>query len=202
MMRHLAEKQAALWGVVNAITSGDHVRDGCPKAQARLVSRIKAAGASNVQLTPGKRGRYVITVQSLVGWARVADEWIKTGSEIPHKPWLAVGHLDIQGLGRGLVKNTLSIACLISHHSMSRTCQRWAVRTVPELVRVIETIEAAVRRCAREINLESPNDWQQKIPPKELRYPVNSSATMVLQWYERRGIPFVATIIGRGTQAA
>jgi hypothetical protein len=198
MMRFLSDKQASVWAAVRSITSDPHVRDGNPKAQAGLVSKIKAAGASHVNLVPGKRGRYLITAQNLLGWDRNTHDCIEVGDAIPDKPWLAIGYLSIEGVGHGLIKSTLSITSVVSHHALSRTCQRWKVRTVPELVRVVETIEAAVRRCADEtIGDRGPEAWQQKIPPQGLRYPVNSSATMVLQWYAERGIPVVATIMDR-----
>jgi hypothetical protein len=72
------------------------------------------------------------------------------------------------------------------------------VRTVPELVRVVETIEAATTRYAKEADEKGGTDAWCNIPPKGVRYPINDAAMMVLQRHEKRKTLVVATILDRG----
>jgi hypothetical protein len=197
MMKYLAEKHAALWHEVDAITRGPHVRDGNPRAQAKLAARIKAAGATHMHLTAGKRGKYLLVIRDLIGWSPSADCPIVLGDELPAKPWLAMWYHEIHGHGHGSVSYTSSVSTMVSHHALSRTCQRWRVRTVPELVRVVETVEAATARYAQEADEKGGPDAWCDIPSKGVRYPVNSAATMVLQRHTKRKTLVVATILGR-----
>jgi hypothetical protein len=76
------------------------------------------------------------------------------------------------------------------------------VRTVPELVRVVETIEAATTRYAKEADeKDGPDSWCD-IPPRGVRYPINDAAMMVLQRHTKRKVLVVATILDRGLAQA
>jgi hypothetical protein len=55
------------------------VRDGNPRAQAKLEAKIKNLGALSTNLQPGKRGRYELHVYSLAGWDPQRDDLIEPG---------------------------------------------------------------------------------------------------------------------------
>ena len=77
-----------------------------------------------------------------------------------------------------------------THHSLSRVTQHWAVRTLPELLRVAETIAAAVMRY----DLEVCDDERSHMPPDGIRIPINSVATAVLKRHEKYNSFVVVTI--------
>jgi hypothetical protein len=68
--------------------------------------------------------------------------------------------------------------------------QHWAVRTLPELLRVAETITAAVMRY----DLEVCDDERSHMQPVGIRIPINSVATAVLKRHEKYNSFLVATI--------
>jgi hypothetical protein len=84
---------------------------------------------------------------------------------------------------------------MVSHHALSRVCQRWEVRTVPQLVRVVETIEVATARYAKQADEKGGPDSWCNIPPKGVRFPINDAAMMVLQRHTKRKTLVVATIL-------
>jgi hypothetical protein len=55
---------------------------------------------------------------------------------------LANWHHIIKGKGRGCVEFYSRAVLYLTHHSLSRVTQRWQVRTLDDLLRVIETIGA------------------------------------------------------------
>jgi hypothetical protein len=79
---------------------------------------------------------------------------------------------------------------LCTHHALSRVTQHWAVRTIPELVRVAETVVASVMRFDNKI---SDEDWS-RAPPDGIRIPVNDVATAVLKRHEKYNSFVVVTI--------
>jgi hypothetical protein len=190
MTRHLSQQHATLWELVDGITKGKYVRDGNPRAQGKLRDRIKAAGASFVQLETGKRGKYTLIVSDLVGWNPYTDCMIVVGDTIPEKPWLANLVHTIEGLGHGRVRFISRVSTFLSHHCLSRVTQHWAVRTLPELVRVAETVIAAVMRYDTKI---SDEDWS-RAPPDGIRIPINDVATAVLKRHEKYNSFVVVTI--------
>jgi hypothetical protein len=193
MMRHLSLRHAVLWELVDKITKGGYVRDGNPRAQGKLRDQIKAGGASFVRLTPGKRGKYKLLVSDLVGWNPNSDRLIAVGDQVPEKPWLANMIHTIEGQGHGYVQYVSSISTYLTHHCLSRVTQHWAVRTIPELVRVAETVIHAVMRYDSKI---SDEDWNHA-PPDGIRIPVNDVATAVLKRHEKHGAFVVVTLFGR-----
>jgi hypothetical protein len=128
MMRHLSLRHAELWRLVDGITRGVYVRDGNPRAQQKLADRIKAAGASFVHLESGKRGKYKLLVSDLIGWDPATDRRISIDDPVPDKPRLSQQLHMIEGLGHGRVSYESRISCFLTHHSLSRVTQHWAVR--------------------------------------------------------------------------
>jgi hypothetical protein len=193
MMKHLSIRHAELWAIVDKVTVGGFVRDGNPRAQQKLADRIKAAGASFVHLTPGKRGKYKLLVSDLTGWDQHTDRLIGVGDPMPEKPWLAGMVHTITGEGQGYVEYKSSISCYLTHHCLSRTCQHWAIRTVPELVKVAATVITSVMRYDNALG----DDSRDNIPPEGVRIPINSVATAVLKRHEKYKAFVVITLFGQ-----
>jgi hypothetical protein len=140
MMRDLARKRASLWDDINeAIATSS---DGNPKAQRKMEERVKRAGALKTILTPGKRGCYTLIFYDMTGWDQRRDEEILLGDEIPERPWIAciVNMLESLGRGRETVKRKSSPVVFITHHAMSRTAQRFGLRTSEHLMTATRVI--------------------------------------------------------------
>jgi hypothetical protein len=131
MLRDLARRYAEILTAVAkaAVTS----KDGGPRAQHRMAERIRKAGAIDVDLKPGTRGRYELTILYLVGWDPASDQAIvPRGNEpLPPKPWLAVYVTRITNRGRDV---TASPILFVTHHALSRCAQRFGVRTMHQVV--------------------------------------------------------------------
>jgi hypothetical protein len=96
-----------------------------------MAARVMQAGALDVELTPGKRGRYELMIWDFTGWDPRRDVKIQSGDEIPEKPWISCNLTHLRSLGRG--RETLEFrsfpVLVISHHAISRTAQRLGLRT-------------------------------------------------------------------------
>jgi hypothetical protein len=194
MMKYLAQKNARLWDAIHALTKGPHVRDGNPRAQAKIQTNIEALGVSWTHLEPGKRGRYRLSVNDWAGWNPATDSRITLGDEIPSKPWLANLHHVIEGTGHGWVRFASHVSLLITHHSLSRVTQRWQVRTLADLLRVIETIGAVALGHIAKIDDGTNDNWY-KTPASGIRVPFpNHSSVMVLKQHETHKALVVTTI--------
>jgi hypothetical protein len=191
MMRHLAQQHSLLWEIVENIMRGPHVRDGNARAQAKLEARIKQAGAFFTKLEPGKRGKYKLTVFDWTGYDRDADRRISIDDEIPERPWLAAWYHMIEGKGRGYVRS--SAVLFLTHHCLSRVVQRWQVRTINDLQRVIETIGAVAMKYI--IEHDDGSDAWHNTPDDGIRVPFpNHSSVMVLKGHEKHRAMVVTTI--------
>jgi hypothetical protein len=68
MLQEMVQRHAKLWTAIDAIMRDPHLRDGNPRAQAKLEAKIKSLGALETGLIPGKRGRYELRIHSFAGW--------------------------------------------------------------------------------------------------------------------------------------
>jgi hypothetical protein len=91
-------------------------------------------------------------------------------------------------LGHGDVRYTSQVSTYLTHHCLSRVTQHWAVRTLPELLRVAETIIGAVMGH----DIETSDD--EEMPPEGIRILINSVATAVLKRHEKYNSFVVVTI--------
>jgi hypothetical protein len=195
MLRHLAQQHAKLWETVNDITKSPHTRDGNPRAQRKLEARIKALGVNFVHLEPGKRGRYRLSVNGWTGFDPAVDRRIAADDPIPAKPWLANWHHIIEGKGHGWVDFYSRAVLYLTHHSLSRVTQRWQVRTLADLLRVIEAIGAAALSHIASSQTEGNEDTWHITPPEGIRVPFpNHSSVMVLKQHEKHKALVVTTI--------
>jgi hypothetical protein len=197
MLKHFAQQNAKMWDVIHSITKGPFVRDGNPRAQKKLAERVKTAGAEWVQLTPGKRGRYRLSIYAMVGWNPNTDSIIEVGDTIPPKPWLADMFHTITGLGRGLIECVTHSALFITHHSLSRCVQRWQARTLADLLKVIKTISTVALEYIVKLQDKIENDdanWHHT-PPDGIRVPLpNDVAVVVLKAHEKFRALVVVTV--------
>jgi len=139
-------------------------RDGNPRAQARLARRLEAAGGLNVNLTPGKRGRYKLTFLDWTGWHPGGGGEIRLGDPIPDKPWIACWMNMISKI-RGTTQLRAVPVLLITHHVLSRAAQRRGVRTAEDLMMVCAKLwNTSMRLIDREIDRKAcpPNGWRER----------------------------------------
>ena len=143
MLQQMVREHSLLWAAIRAIPKDPHIRDGNPRAQAKLEAKIKNLGALATSLQPGKRGRYELDVYSLAGWDPQRDTLIEPGDPIPKKPWICTLFNVIRGEGHGRVRSLgFSPVLFLTHHCLSRSAQRWGVRTVGDLSAAIKEIIA------------------------------------------------------------
>jgi hypothetical protein len=152
MLRDLARKRAQIELAIGAAIKSS--KDGNPKAQAKMAERMRRAGAEHVTLTPGKRGRYEITIYHWTGWDPIGDQEIRDDSTMPQKPWIACQftYIETKGRGRGLAEYTGGPLLLVTHHALSRAAQRFGIRTAHD------------RCCAPHLECRRRSDDQERAP--------------------------------------
>jgi hypothetical protein len=206
MMQRMAKQHAELWAAVDAILKDPYCRDGNPRAQAKLEAKIKNLGAWGTILIPGKRGRYALHVYSLAGWDPQRDALIKPGDPIPAKPWICTVFQAIHGAGQGRVRRASFMWLFVTHHSLSRSAQRWGVRTVEDLSTVIEKIirvalEYLTNRGLADAMTGDGGDARFDTPPQGVRLPMPGSAELgdegviVVEKHETRQALVVSTVL-------
>jgi hypothetical protein len=108
MLQQLAQTRAHLLPAILAAFANSS--DGSPKAQHKLETRVKKAGALSTLLTPGKRGRYELRFTDCTGWDPIRDAEITLDNfdRLPPQPWLVyyANRIKSTGGGRQEVKLT------------------------------------------------------------------------------------------------
>jgi hypothetical protein len=141
MLRELARQKASLWETLAEVMFDS--KDGNPKAQRRMVERLKKAGAGHIKLEPGKRGQYKLYIYEQAGWDPTRDAEIGPEDPIPEKPWVAcyITHIHSRGRGRTRDEDVQSAPALfITHHVLSRAAQRSGLRTIEHLMDTVRVI--------------------------------------------------------------
>ena len=191
MLHDLARKRAHLQDAV--AEEFRNARDGNPRAQQKMAARMLAAGAAQVKLEPGKRGRYSLFFYEWAGWDPIRDQAICVGDPIPEKPWIAWHLTLIDSYGRGRLDVTSVPALLITHHALSRTAQRLGLRTDKHLLVTAGTIWNA---AAGLINRQK-GAWVEP-PAQGWRAPLETvdgdAAVVVLKRHESRKALVAATV--------
>jgi hypothetical protein len=193
MIRQFAQKHARVWcEIARAIDSSS---DGSPKAQRKMAERILRAGANSVELTPGKRGRYLLMIHDLTGWNPQRDDNILLGDPIPERPWIAYNITKIESVGGGSERLAVG-SCpliLISHHCLSRVAQRFGMRTTEHMLLATKVIWNETLRFL-EKKLEQEKAPLETPPLGGWRVPLDKDgAIVVLKRHARRRASFVAT---------
>jgi hypothetical protein len=212
MLQQMVKRHAELWATIRAVAEDRRARDGNPRAQAKLEARIKSLGALMTSLIPGKRGRYELRIHSFAGWDPQRDAVIKPGDPIPEKPWICTLLYVVRSEGQGRISHGSSSPVLfVTHHSLSRSAQRWGVRTVADLSAVIGEIatvafEYLINRADADSRIppDQPRgaggdawfDTWFDTPPEGVRVPMPGGEPIVVKKHETRPAFVVATVLG------
>lgn len=199
MLRYLAAQRRDLYTEVNA--AWNNSSDGSPKAQRKMEARVRKAGASHTDLTPGKRGCYTLIFYDQVGWDPARDAEIIGDDPIPEKPWIAcnISILTSKGRGRGTSFKSGTLVW-ITHHVLSRAAQRLGVRTVEQMLVMVRVIfnEAMSFLCKHKD--DDYADVLAAIPPAGHRMEIkhkedgHTIVTLVFKRHEKRKGLVAATI--------
>jgi hypothetical protein len=166
MLQQLAEQQAQRSRLITDLISGS--RGGTPKAQQKLAARLEKAGALNVDLRTGKRGRFELCFLELLGWDAAQDEAIlpEHSGPWPEKPWLVCHVNGLEGRGAG---TKMAPLVFITHHCLSRAAQRLEVRTAADLRVMTELIILAASKLVMKLGIGRILD---EMPPDGYRVQV------------------------------
>jgi hypothetical protein len=159
MLQQVAKLQAQRCQMITELISSS--KGGTPKAQQKLAARLEKAGAFNVSLTPGKRGRFELCFLELLGWDAGQDELIlpEHPGPWPEKPWLICHVNQLEGRGTGAKVHPL---VFVTHHCLSRAAQRLDVRTVADLRVMTELIILAASKLVMKQGIQRALD---EVPP-------------------------------------
>lgn len=201
MTRWLIEEQFRnddRWG--KAIESRN---DGNPKAQHKMVERLKAAGGTNLfwaSLYPGNRKKYELRLYRWVGWSNGGI--LYPGDPIPERPWIACLMDRIVSTYSALETSQYAIA-LIPHHAIARLAERCGARTAQDIILHARSLSKAVLRAtareedrdgnvlkAAQIDILGPQ------PPGGWRIPYPGGIA-VLRLDAEKGLPIIATVLGK-----
>jgi hypothetical protein len=207
MLQQMVKRHAELWSAIHAVTEDPRVRDGNPRAQAKLEAKIKNLGVLATSLKSGKRGRYELHIYSLAGWDPQRDALIEPGDPIPKKPWICTLFHVVHGEGHGRVRYGSCMWLFLTHHCLSRSAQRWGVRTVTDLSTVIKEIATvAIEYLHKRALADASSDgsltrrWIDT-PPEGVRLPMpggdgpDGENVIVLRKHETRQALVVTTVL-------
>ena len=200
MLGHLAKQVAHLPDTVRAVVHNS--KDGGPRAQRRMVSRLEEAGKVNGRkvivagagLRPGKRGKYELRLVFWTGWDPTRDREIGPGDPVPDKPWIVlwIAVVTSEGNGRNRVAWTRYPLIFVSHHLASRAAQRLGVRTLGQLQTMIGNVAAAGLKLVTD---KDDLDAALKPPPAGWRIRLGDNATVVLQRYAEKTALLAVTVL-------
>ena len=113
-------------------------------------------GVVGAHLSEGKRGRFTVLLYDQTDWNPSTDSEIRLGDPIPDKPWIACNYSRIRSEGRGRNKlETDSTALVfITHHALSRTAQRFGLRTADDMIEALQIIWNAAATIMNEKGYE------------------------------------------------
>jgi hypothetical protein len=121
-----------------------NMNDGQPAGQQKIFDRLVEAGRPffiGGHIDTGKRGRYTITLLTLLGWDSERKTTIELDSDaIPDKPWIAMSVVTIKSLGRRRYDQEEYLSMFITHHALSRLAQRCGARTIYDVHYAVQRI--------------------------------------------------------------
>jgi len=130
MLRVIVTARQQSWSRIHAVLNNSAV--GNPKAQAKLVAKLKEAARPfmiGVHLQPGKRGSLSSRV-CVPRWLECRDQTDRDADDpIPETPWLALSIITLTSKGNHRCDKDGGVALLITHHALSRLAQRCGART-------------------------------------------------------------------------
>jgi hypothetical protein len=188
MVRFIIRERAKDWERMQSVMG--RAKDGNPKAQARLVEKLKKSGGSglnNVQLTAGKRGTYQLDIFDWTGWNPKTEKPIDAAEDIPNSTdglWLSCWvtcFISVKG-NRKLFNHPYFY---ITHHALSRLAQRCGARTCHDLINATKWMNSALYK-----HIAQTESWNTL--PKNHRLPFKHGV-MVLMPY--RDALMVVTVL-------
>jgi hypothetical protein len=189
-----AREHARRWEFIANLVKNPRVHDGCPKSQRRLEAKVKAAGGVQTFLRSGSRGRYCLRAYSWIGWDPSIDKPITDADDIPARSQLAPYCYEVLGEGRGSVRFTGYSVLIVSAHVLSRCIQRWQVKTLHDLRRVVDTIGTTTLNYIVK-RQEETDDWHVTPPPgAHVPFP-NGKSVLVLRQHETRRALVATTVL-------
>jgi hypothetical protein len=106
------------------------------------------------------------------------DKRIKINDPIPDKPWIANWQFVLEGKGHGDIAFYSRPVLFVTHHSLSRVVQRWQVRTLTDLMGVIDTIGiVALTHIAKIMEQGAEDTWHQT-PEQGIRVPFPNHSSL------------------------
>ena len=192
MLRLLAQRRAP---IAKAITEARRAsKDGGVRAQQHMAERIRRAGAIEVSLKSGTRGRYRMLIFELVGWNPITDAEILIDDSLPPKPQLAVMVTSVTNRGREL--NTKPFL-FVTHHCLVRCAMRFDVRTSDQVITTSLEIFVAALSAAASANMTLEQIFNP--PPQGHRIVVEGEGTprmvVVLRKHESRNALVATTVL-------
>jgi hypothetical protein len=191
MLRALAVQKAdQLYTIVELVA---HSSDGTPRAQQKMAARLRRAGAINVVVETGKRGRYGLYFFDMTGWDAGRDAEIQATDPLPEKPWIVCYANSITSAGRGRNKMEYKAAPMlfITHHAFSRAAQRFGAHTKESLIRVAT---GCLQTLLKAMNEKGVDVF--KLPPSGCAFPVGSSKIkIVIKVHEKHDRAFVVATV-------
>jgi hypothetical protein len=145
MMKFLAAARQEAWpGIKDVLMRSP---DGNPKAQAKMLEKLKAAAGPFMfwaELKPGKRGRYKLYYLDYRPWNPETKEAVKPEDMvIPEMPWVAFMVVEHSSKGDHRYEVSRIVVLLMTHHALSRLTQRCGARTIFEVWKAACEIVAA-----------------------------------------------------------
>jgi hypothetical protein len=177
----------------------DRSSDGSPKAQARMVERIKCQRTRAliyIHLTPGKRGKFAISTAEFIGFDPDRDAAINPDDPVPERPWLAVAFAHHEGKGRGQYDLTKGLLALITHHALQRLVQRFEARTADDLATSAKLVWGVLWKAAG--NGEDGLTALYEPPPQGWHIPFGEGGALVLGRHSGRKVLVLKTVLGPG----
>jgi hypothetical protein len=185
MLRRLAQRRAGLWAAILEAVANS--KDGGPRAQRRMAARIRRAGADYVELQTGTRGRYELHVYTTGGWDAGRDDEIGLDDPIPTRPWVVYFLTVIRGRGAKLKSWPV---LFITHHALSRTAQRFGMRSEPDLEAAANLIWTSALNHLK----DTPERWFE--PPARGHFvPLGADGIVILERHRKRPALVAVTAI-------
>jgi hypothetical protein len=137
---------------------------GTVEAQRRTADRLRKAMnilALDVQISPAKRGRFLMSVIEWAVWDLTKDDMVTGEQPIPINAWLAVSLTFITGANhRPVMKCTVPL--LVTRHACERLATRAGVRTPVDLIVALRELWEVAYTVIRDENAWHNDEW--KIP--------------------------------------
>jgi hypothetical protein len=146
-----------------------------------------------VDLDPGKRGRYRLTLLYWTGWNPERERLIESSDDLPtNKVWLAYWQTNWIGKGAGKHSEESLPLLLATHHALSRLAQRCDASTPGKLANGLRSMWNAVVDL---INVHGTEGWLHP-PSGQWRAKIKDGGTVVLRPHERMSALVAITVRG------